>query len=55
MINTRTGLAVGPNKVIRDVTFSGGDDRDPRIKITECSAYDFGLFSIKPRESAGGS
>lgn len=52
-ISSRTGFATGPAKVIHDVTLGGGDDRDPRIFITEDSAYDFGLYAIKPREQSG--
>lgn len=39
---------------IAEVTLAGGDDRDPRIIVTEDSAYDFLLYSIKPKVSPGG-
>jgi hypothetical protein len=46
-----------PKKAVREVTLAGDGDqggRDPRIRITETSGYDFRIYSIKPKVAPGG-
>ena len=54
-IRSRVGLATGAVRINHDVTTGGGDERDPRLTISEDSAYDFGVFAIKPRITSGTS
>jgi hypothetical protein len=41
-------------RAIKSVTFGGDTSRDPRIMITEESAYDFGIFAIKEWDATDG-
>jgi hypothetical protein len=45
--------AVVSRKAVKNVTLAGDSGRDPRIVITEDSAYDFAIFSLKPQVTLG--
>jgi hypothetical protein len=45
--------SVIPRRTIAPVNTGGDTSRDPRLIITEDSAYDFGIFALKPDVSVG--